>query len=368
MPGELTVNYPPEIVDYSWEGYFGPSEHVWFNFTIRDGDTLSDISYVKVVVYHRQYSSLDADNTKKYHYTFMWTWSDGWYEVDLTGHLGQNYAPTDPTVNVGDWKLEIVCDKECVSGLWAIYLEVLDSKNAMATLTVNIEGYGPYDVVIKSVIVTIIGDQSVAKAYIEVTNRNPKYGPDVTLVTKITDYNSTLAEQNTTIQVPAAYSSLFSVEMYFHGEVGKAYTFVAYVVDPYDISTPPATYSFMISVPLAPPPPAIPPSVVAVTVAGGMNLFMIISLVFILISFIVFARPLSCMVKKKAIQCICLFSNTFMALAIVSLMMIIFVWLFSAYIPFFLTITSLILGIILFLISLVFLILHGGKCPIIKIA
>ncbi|RLC85996.1 MAG: hypothetical protein DRJ03_10085 [Chloroflexi bacterium] len=367
VPGEITVNYSPEIVDYSWDGFFGPNKHVWFNFTIEDGDTLADLSYVKVVTYHRQFSSLSDSNSKKYHYTFVWTWSEGWYEVDLTGHLGSSYAPTDPTDTVGDWKLEIVCDEECVPGLWAIYLEVMDSKNAMTTLTINVEGYGPYDVIIKSVNTYLISENSMVKCYIEVANRNPKYSPDVILVIRITDESKILAEKNKTINVPSGYSSLFSEELTFTGLAGKTYTLIAFVVDPLGISTPPASYTFIVVIPTAapPPPPAIAPSVLTgVATMTGMNLFMIIALAFVLISFIIFTRPLSCMIKNKVTECVCMFGNTFVVMALLSVVMIIFSWVFSPYLSSSLSIFTFVLGFLLFLTSLAFLVLHGSRCPV----
>lgn len=320
---------------------------------------------MKVVAYHRQYSSLGGSNDRRYHYTFMWTWSAGWYEVDLTGHLGSNYAPTDPTAVSGDWKLEITCDDQCVPGLWAIYLEVVDSKNAMTVLTVYVEGYGPYDVVIESVTVAILGNQSVAKAYIEVTNRNPKYGPDVTLVTKIVYFNTTLASQNRTIQVPSAYSSLFSVELYFSGEIGKSYTFVAQVVDPHGISTPEATYTFQISIPAAPvvPPPAVPTQFVAIA-TGGMGIFFIIAVAFLSILAVLFVRPLGCLIRKKITECACLFGNTFVFSTILSIFLLVYTWVFWSFLPPMFSMFSLVFGVFLFAFSLIMMILHGGRCPI----
>ena len=264
IPGELNIYAPPEIIKYSQGGFFGPNRHVWFNFTIRDNDTLNDITQIKVVAYHRQYSSLSASDSREYHYTFTWTWTNGWQEQTYTEHLGYSSSPTDPTAYTGNWSLEITCDEKCIPGLWAIYLEAIDQKQGKSTLTVNVEGYGPYEVTIKSVLATIVGTLISVKTYIEVKNNNQKYAPDVTLVTKITDSSGTLlTEKNTTINVPAEYSKLIEVKLSFTGSQ-QQYILTAFVVDPHNISSPEDTATFTPSIPTAPAPavpfPPSPPS------------------------------------------------------------------------------------------------------------
>jgi len=292
VPGELNVYTGPEILQYSQKGFFGPERHIWFNFTIRDNDTIGNLQQIKVVAYHRQYSSLSDSDSREYHYTFTWTWSEGWKEETYTEHLGYNSSPTDSTAITGDWELEIICDTKCVPGLWDIYLEVVDQQQGRDTLTVNIEGYGPYEVVIENVLATA-DTQVTVKAYIEVTNYNSRYAPDVTLVTQIYDtVNNLLTEKNTTINVPTEYSKLVEVKLTFTDQAGEQYILTAYVVDPHQIPSTEARYVFEVTAAVIPPPyipsPPTPPPVAPVPVPSWFWTFVAVIILIIIIIIVVF--------------------------------------------------------------------------------
>jgi len=95
-------------------------------FTVRDNNTLNDVSEITVVVWDKATSTYNAENNETNHYTFKWNSTVGWFEEDLTGHLVNSTEPTNLSIESATWSIRARFSSDSVVGNYTVRVIVDD--------------------------------------------------------------------------------------------------------------------------------------------------------------------------------------------------------------------------------------------------
>ena len=136
--GEAAVaNVPPKITMLLIE----PNRtDTYYNitFTVRDNNTLIDLSEITVVVWDNATSSFDASNNETNHYMFKWNLSAGWFEKDLTGHLVNSTEPADLNAESAIWSIKAKFTANSVIGNYTVKIIATDKAGATGSREANL--------------------------------------------------------------------------------------------------------------------------------------------------------------------------------------------------------------------------------------
>lgn len=129
--GSGDVNNISPVIESAGFDRARSDDYYQLSLTVRDNNSLNDLSEIEVVVWHSVDASYAGADDSSNHYTFKWN-SSGWTEETLSGHLVSSTEPSDLSVASDTWTANLTFTDSTSLGNYTARITV-DDGTATAT-------------------------------------------------------------------------------------------------------------------------------------------------------------------------------------------------------------------------------------------